>query len=122
MDRSRFSITVGLVPSDWCVDGEAPPILSSFLATSKSFNGQMRVLNHAGLSTFYRACLSLSSMSIDCLLSSRWLNCLPLPADEQFLIRLCTFLADSLTHSSIKAYLSVGSLPSHQQWFSRPIG
>ena len=31
---------------------------------------------------------------------------LPLPADEQFLMRFCTFLADSLSHASIKVYLS----------------
>ena len=31
---------------------------------------------------------------------------LPLPADEQFLMRFCTFLADGLSHASIKVYLS----------------
>ena len=31
---------------------------------------------------------------------------LPLPADEQFLMHFCTFLADSLSHASIKVYLS----------------
>ena len=49
------------------------------------------------------------------------LSGLPLPTDEQFLMRFCTFLADSLTHASIKVYLPAVRFLRIENGFPHPL-